>query len=70
MLPYSICVNGKSMLSVNVFFVAAAWYWSLTVTSNEYDLVESAISLGSIVPIKFPASESVMPVGSDPEVTE
>ena len=34
------------------------------------DLVESVKSLGSIVPIRLPCSESVMPVGKDPPVTE
>ena len=69
MFPYSVWVYGMSMLSVNSFDVAAVWYWSLTVTSNVNALVESVKSLGSIVPIRLPASESVMPVGSDPDVT-
>ena len=34
-----------------------------------YDLVESVISLGSIVPIRLPCSESVIPGGSDPAET-
>ena len=38
-------------------------------TSNVNALVESVKSLGSLVPIRLPASESVMPVGSDPDVT-
>ena len=50
--------------------VAADWYWSLTVTVNVNDLVESAKSLGSMVPIRLPWSERVIPVGSVPAVTE
>ena len=68
-LPYSIVVYGMSMFNVNSFVVAADWYWSLTVTENVYALVESVKSLGSIVPIKFPCGDSVIPVGKDPVVT-
>ena len=57
------------MLSVNSFDVATDWYWSLTETVNVYALVESVKLLGSIVPIRLPCFESVIPGGKDPDVT-
>ena len=63
-----MAVYGMSMFSVNSFVVAAAWYWSLTVTVNVKLRVESVKSLGSMVPTRLPWYESVMPVGSEPDV--
>ena len=59
-----------SILTVNALVVAVLWYWSLTDTVNVNAVVESVKSLESIVPIRCPSVDKVIPVGREPDVKE